>query len=110
MSLRLLLTSSIRYIPYLARYWTSFFYIAVLKKVRYALCPMPYARRVPHVTEKGYKLLYVNTIDKNFVAAFASVLNGIKPKSQPKINIPKIGKNIGPTEGSTNQANKENKI
>jgi hypothetical protein len=34
--------------------------IAVLKKVRYAhggLCPrrpMPYARRVPHVTEKGY--------------------------------------------------------
>ena len=20
----------------------------------YALCPMPYARRVPHVTEKGY--------------------------------------------------------
>ncbi|WP_445174577.1 hypothetical protein [Microcoleus sp.] len=36
-------------------------YIAVLKKVRYALCPllyalcpMPYARRVPHVTEKGY--------------------------------------------------------
>jgi len=21
----------------------------------YALCPMPYARRVPHVTEKGYK-------------------------------------------------------
>jgi len=37
-------------------------YIAVLKKVRYALCPMPYAlcpmpyaRRVPHVTEKGYR-------------------------------------------------------
>jgi hypothetical protein len=28
--------------------------IAVLNKVRYALCPMPYARRVPHVTEKGY--------------------------------------------------------
>ena len=45
--------------------------IAVLKKVRYAqcpmpslpnapcpmpyaLCPMPHARRVPHVTEKGY--------------------------------------------------------
>ena len=41
--------------------------IAVLKKVRYAQCPvwpmpclanaqcpMPYARRVPHVTEKGY--------------------------------------------------------
>jgi len=34
---------------------------AVLKKVRYALCPMPYAlcpmpyaRRVSHVTEKGY--------------------------------------------------------
>jgi len=24
----------------------------------YALCPMPYARRVPHVTEKGYKLEY----------------------------------------------------
>jgi len=23
----------------------------------YALCPMPYARRVPHVTEKGYMLL-----------------------------------------------------
>jgi hypothetical protein len=23
----------------------------------YALCPMPYARRVPHVTEKGYILL-----------------------------------------------------
>ncbi len=38
-------------------------HIAVLKKVRYALCPMPYtqcpipnARRVPHVTEKGYIL------------------------------------------------------
>jgi len=30
--------------------------IAVLKKVRYALCPMPYALFpiVPHVTEKGY--------------------------------------------------------
>jgi len=28
--------------------------IAVLKKVRYALCPMPYARRVPHLSEKGY--------------------------------------------------------
>ncbi|WP_445175108.1 hypothetical protein [Microcoleus sp.] len=30
--------------------------IAVLKKVRYALCPMPYALCpiVPHVTEKGY--------------------------------------------------------
>ena len=40
---------------------TAFYIIAVLKKVRYALCPMPYAlcpmpyaRRVPHVTEKGY--------------------------------------------------------
>ena len=38
--------------------------IAVLKKVRYAhggLCPrrpMPYARRVPHVTEKGYIMTY----------------------------------------------------
>src|SRR4028119_586706 len=39
----------------------AFLTIAVLKKVRYALCPMPYAlcpmpyaRRVPHVTEKGY--------------------------------------------------------
>src|SRR4028119_539074 len=30
--------------------------IAVLKKVRYAVCPMPYARRVPHVTEKGYNI------------------------------------------------------
>jgi len=37
------------------------FAIAVLKKVRYALCPMPYAlcpmpygRRVPHLSEKGY--------------------------------------------------------
>jgi len=34
-------------------------HIAVLKRgevcpMRYALCPMPYARRVPHVTEKGY--------------------------------------------------------
>jgi hypothetical protein len=32
---------------------------AVLNKVRYALCPMPYAlcpliKRAPHVTEKGY--------------------------------------------------------
>ena len=40
--------------------------IAVLKKVRYALCPMPYARcpmsyarRVPHVTDKGY----INELD-----------------------------------------------
>ena len=24
----------------------------------YALCPMPYARRVPHVTEKGYMLYH----------------------------------------------------
>jgi hypothetical protein len=52
-------------------------HIAVLKKVRYALCPMPYAlcpmpyalcpmpyalcpmpyaRRVPHVTEKGHTI------------------------------------------------------
>jgi transposase len=31
--------------------------IAVLKKVRYALCPMPYALCpvVPHLSEKGYK-------------------------------------------------------
>ncbi|WP_445173380.1 hypothetical protein [Microcoleus sp.] len=38
-------------------------YIAILNKVRYALCPMPYALcpmpyaldpRAPHVTEKGY--------------------------------------------------------
>ncbi|PHX57216.1 hypothetical protein CP500_001480 [Tychonema bourrellyi FEM_GT703] len=35
--------------------------IAVLEKVRYALCPMPYAlcpmpyaRSVPHLSEKGY--------------------------------------------------------
>jgi hypothetical protein len=30
--------------------------IAVLKKVRYALCPMPYALCpvVPHLSEKGY--------------------------------------------------------
>jgi hypothetical protein len=33
--------------------------IAVLKKVRYALCPMPYAlcRIVPHLSEKGYRLV-----------------------------------------------------
>jgi hypothetical protein len=33
-------------------------YIAVIKKVRYALCPMPYALCpiVPHVTEKGYTI------------------------------------------------------
>ena len=24
----------------------------------YALCPMPYARRVPHVTEKGYTSIF----------------------------------------------------
>ncbi len=39
----------------------DFLYIAVLKKVRIALCPMPYAHspmpyavRVPHLSEKGY--------------------------------------------------------
>ena len=26
----------------------------------YALCPMPYARRVPHGTEKGYITAYPN--------------------------------------------------
>ena len=33
--------------------------IAVLKKVRYALCPMPYALCpvVPHLSEKGYMSL-----------------------------------------------------
>jgi hypothetical protein len=66
------------------KYVSSYLHIAVLKQVRYALCPMPYAlcpmhvstysgsqasevcpmpyalcpmpyaRRVPHVTEKGY--------------------------------------------------------
>jgi len=28
----------------------------------YALCPMPYARRVPHVTEKGYSVLFGHII------------------------------------------------
>jgi len=37
--------------------------IAVLKRgevcpMPYALCPMLYARRVPHVTEKGYSSNY----------------------------------------------------
>ena len=32
----------------------------------YALCPMPYARRVPHVTEKGYKSVQgFNSIQEN---------------------------------------------
>jgi hypothetical protein len=26
----------------------------------YALCPMPYARRVPHVTEKAYNKFSLN--------------------------------------------------
>jgi len=25
----------------------------------YALCPMPYARLVPHVTEKGYNTFFI---------------------------------------------------
>lgn len=36
-------------------------HIAALKKVRYAPCPMPYARRVPHLFEKGYMFL-VSTV------------------------------------------------
>jgi hypothetical protein len=47
-------------------------YIAVLTKVRYALCPipyalcpMPYARRVPHVTEKGYITTKVLTTNRH---------------------------------------------
>jgi hypothetical protein len=28
----------------------------------YALCPMPYARRVPHVTEKGYSTLQMRVL------------------------------------------------
>ncbi|WP_445173194.1 hypothetical protein [Microcoleus sp.] len=37
-------------------------FIAVLNKVRYALCSMPYALdpRAPHVTEKGYKCKIVS--------------------------------------------------
>ena len=34
----------------------------------YALCPMPYARRVPHVTEKGYSW-YALTQKLEYVAA-----------------------------------------
>ena len=31
----------------------------------YALCPMPYARRVPHVTEKGYRFhVLLSVIDQ----------------------------------------------
>ena len=29
----------------------------------YALCPMPYARRVPHVTEKGYMCSTLNSYE-----------------------------------------------
>ncbi len=35
--------------------------IADLKKVRYAPYPMPYARREPHLFEKGYMFL-VSTV------------------------------------------------
>ena len=38
-------------------------YTAVLKKVRYALCPMPYALCpiVPHLSEKGYNLSLISS-------------------------------------------------
>ena len=53
-------TRKIQFIGYLC---TSFC-IAVLKKVRYALCPMPYALCliVPHVTEKGYSVTNLSVI------------------------------------------------
>ena len=28
----------------------------------YALCPMPYARRVPHVTKKGYITFFLDIL------------------------------------------------
>ena len=28
----------------------------------YALCPMPYARRVPHLSEKGYNFFFANIV------------------------------------------------
>ncbi|MEG4342452.1 hypothetical protein QUB70_04075 [Microcoleus sp. A003_D6] len=66
----------------------------------------PFQNLIKRTFARG--LFYVNRIAKNLVADFASILKGIKHKSQAKINIPRIGKNIAPTEGSTNQANKEN--
>ena len=38
----------------------------------YALCPMPYARRVPHVTEKGY--MYYNFPSLHKPLSIVSVL------------------------------------
>jgi len=58
---------------YLRRFGVDHWYIAVLKKVRIALCPMPYAlcpmpyalcRIVPHLSEKGYRFAFATiTLD-----------------------------------------------
>ena len=39
----------------------------------YALCPMPYARRVPHVTEKGYRYLRINLVDGRYCLSDSSI-------------------------------------
>jgi len=36
----------------------------------YALCPMPYARRVPHVTEKGYSVSASRTVQPSFPSLY----------------------------------------
>ena len=45
----------------------------------YALCPMPYARRVPHVTEKGY-IYFLSLIALNPLRFFSQLVTpGVTP-------------------------------
>ena len=50
--------------------------IAVLKKVRYALCTMPYALCpvVPHLSEKGYTYIAPNELFKSYVPIHLSAI------------------------------------